>query len=425
MLRNFLVSLLGLLTVAGMVLGQPPEAVPSLEVPPLPPPSEPQLFPTQAVTPGSRPPAYWFPSAQVEYLLWFLQREQLGGNLATTNTNLTPTAIPGNLSRDLTGRPLSGARFTLGYWYSDYDPMLESCQRIAAYGVEANGFFLGERSISVTSGSSSQLFRPFFNLNDGVVDAVVVASPGLAVGELSALAKFEMSGAEANAFCNVFSNPISQTLRIDLLGGFRNLNLDGSILINQRTQFSQNIPANSIFQPLAGSRINSFDYFGVENNYFGGQVGMRIQAIFGCVTAGTTLKYGIGTNHQRLTIDGGQLLTGPGGVPQTQSVGGLLALPSNIGSFTQNRFAQVPEADFKLTVNLTDRISVHGGFAFLYFNRVIRAVNQIDRTIDITQIPNFPGGAAATPTGLGRPGVFFKESGLLVQALHFGVTFAW
>lgn len=207
MQRNILVSLLGLLTTAGLVLGQPPEAPTSLELPPLPPPSAPQAFPTYPMAVGSSPTARWYPTAQVEYLLWFLQREQLSGNLVTTDPNLTPAVVPGNLSRDLTGRPLSGARLTLGYWLSDFDPALESCQRIASFGVEANGFFLGERSISATTGAASQLFRPFFDLNNGIVNAVVVASPGLAVGELSALGKFDMWGAEANALGNVFSNP--------------------------------------------------------------------------------------------------------------------------------------------------------------------------------------------------------------------------
>src|SRR5262249_51927158 len=138
----------------------------------------------------------------------------------------------------------------------------------------------------------------------------------------------------------------------------------------------------------------------------------------------TTVKYGIGTTHERLTINGGQVLTAPNGA-QTTSVGGLLALPSNIGRRSQNRFAQVPEAHVGLAVKLSRYLTIHGGYNIFFLSRVLRAADQIDRAIDITQIPNFPGAAGATPTGLGRPAALMRETGLLVHGLDVGLQFSW
>src|SRR5262249_28264299 len=45
--------------------------------------------------------------------------------------------------------------------------------------------------------------------------------------------------------------------------------------------------------------------------------------------------------------------------------------------------------------------------------------------IDVTQTPNFPGAAGATPTGLGRPAALMRETGLLVHGLDVGLQFSW
>ena len=50
----------------------------------------------------------------------------------------------------------------------------------------------------------------------------------------------------------------------------------------------------------------------------------------------------LGSTHQRLTIDGSQVRTLPGQAPLVFR-GGLLALDSNIGTFSRDRFSVVPE----------------------------------------------------------------------------------
>jgi hypothetical protein len=55
---------------------------------------------------------------------------------------------------------------------------------------------------------------------------------------------------------------------------------------------------------------------------------------------------------------------------------------------------------------------------------VVRPGDQIDRAVDVTQIPNFSGGAV-TPTGVARPGVPFKQTDFWAQGLTAGLQFVW
>jgi len=67
--------------------------------------------------------------------------------------------------------------------------------------------------------------------------------------------------------------------------------------------------------------------------------------------------------------------------------GGLLALPSNIGTQTRNRFAVIPELGVKVGYQLTDHIRVYAGYNFLYASSVVRPGNQIDPVINRAQLP--------------------------------------
>src|SRR5262249_27996675 len=220
-------------------------------------------------------------------------------------------------------------------------------------------FFLGQRTISALSGPAPVLLRPFFDVNNGINNAVVVSFPGLARGELSALAKYQLWGAEANAWCNVCGEGPGQILRAGLIAGFRYADLTGLVQFNQSTQFATNLAGFPAFLPFAGSRQEVFDSFSDRNQYYGAQVGIRVRSLFDWGEFSTTVKYGIGTTHERLTVNGGQVLTAPSGA-QTTSVGGLLALPSNIGTRSQNSFAQFPEAHLSIAVRLSRYITIHG-----------------------------------------------------------------
>lgn len=431
MKRSFLVSILGLFATAGLTLAQPPEEAP-------PPRPEPRIVPAPEPAPMPSPwnaggnssccPTAWTPdccsgsfmTAQVEYLLWFVQSERLDPTLASIDLVSLRPSLPQLNLRQLDDRPLSGARFTLGYWIRDNDDaLLDPSFNPWLYGAEVNGFFLGERSFNALSGALPFLVRPFFNLNDQTVSAAVVAFPGLASGQLFATGQVNLWGMEANVWKNIWKNPPSQVLRVDAMAGFRYLDLDSHLRIGASSFFEANLGG-----PIeAGDRFDVFDLFRTRNQFYGGQIGLNAKMLAGCFTIGSTLKYALGSSHQAIDIDGGQLLTR--GNDRNLFRGGLLALPSNIGHHSRNRFTQMPYVDLNVTTNISERLSFNMGYSFMYWNRVVRASNQIDRVIDISQIPNFPGADTAIPTGLGRPAVLFNERGLLVHGLSLGVKYAW
>ena len=100
-------------------------------------------------------------------------------------------------------------------------------------------------------------------------------------------------------------------------------------------------------------------------------------------------------------------------------------MPSNIGTRHNFEFSQIPEAQFRALWPISKQLTLSLGFSALYWNRVIRAADQVDGTVDITQIPNFPGAAGATPTGLARPAAQFNQSDVWLLGISFGVEYRW
>ena len=122
--------------------------------------------------------------------------------------------------------------------------------------------------------------------------------------------------------------------------------------------------------------------------------------------------------RQRLDIAGSETIVAPNGSSQSFN-GGLLALPSNIGQFGKTKFSFVPEIGVTVGYQLTDKIRLYAGYNFLYWTNVIRPGGQIDRILDVTQIPNFTI-AGATPAGQNRPAVLFRESDYWAQGIVIG-----
>jgi hypothetical protein len=107
--------------------------------------------------------------------------------------------------------------------------------------------------------------------------------------------------------------------------------------------------------------------------------------------------------------------------------------PGNIGHFEHNRFTVVPELTLTVSYDINSHWRVFGGYNFLYWSDVIRPGDQIDRVLDVTNVPNLnPSmrtvtGATTmfTSTGQNHPDVPFKESGFWAQGLNFGVEFRY
>jgi hypothetical protein len=352
-------------------------------------------------------PRVW---ASAEYLMWWLRNPQAPPLLTTgpvmANGQSGFLGQPGTVvlvGGELRGDVRSGGRFTLGAWCDDEDEA----------GFEASGFFVGQRSFRFSANSSQfpVLARPFFNLNAMTESAQEATTPGRSSGSVSVDAPSRLWGAELDLRCNLCC---ACDRRLDFLVGPRYLQLEEGLNI------TESLLGLAGAGPLAGSRILVSDRFETKNRFYGGQVGLDYELTRGRWSLDLVGKLALGVTHQQADIDGAQVIVSPTGAVSVFN-GGLLALATNSGSFTRDRFAVLPEATATLGYRVTDWCRVSLGYNFLYCSSVFRPGNQVDRVIDVTNIPNF--GTGAVPTGQARPMPLLRGSDFWAQGINFGVEF--
>ncbi len=363
--------------------------------------------------PAAAPHSCFYASA--EYLLWWTQGQRVPP-LITTATSFDSQHQPGAIGDPRTvvlfgGDTIgtgarSGGRFTLGFWMDDE-------KNIA---IEGSFLFLAQRSFSYTANSLATplLTRPFFNLNIGREDSEAATVPGTSIGQVSVDNPSRLWGGELNLRCNLCCGCWG---RLDLLGGFRYLELDEGINI---TESLLALPGSG--SPVAGSTIVVSDRFGTRNQFYGAQTGLDYEINRGRWSLDVRGKLALGETHQVVNIGGNQVIVSPTGAVTTEN-GGLLALPSNSGNFVRNRFAVMPELGVTLGYQLTDWCRLTVGYNFLYWSSVVRPGDQIDRVIDVSQIPNF--GRPAQSTGFARPTATVSDTGFWAQGVSLGVAFRY
>jgi hypothetical protein len=378
---------------------------------------------------GARPPARFYASA--EYLFWWTKKDGTPP-LVTTSSNPLDNGILGQRTTQvLFGGPLDhdlqqGARFRAGYWFDTCKPM----------AIEGSFFFLSPRSdrFRVASGPNGTplIARPFFDVNDRRESAELVASPLTSTGSLILQAPSRFLGSDINLRCPLCcAETCAGGYRLDLLGGFRYLRLNEGLYI---TEMGQNF-AFEPRRPNQAFRID--DRFDTLNAFYGGQIGLTGELRRGRWSLESRGLVAVGDSHQVLNINGAAAFAPPfDGIPARQQ-GGLLALPgANIGRFTQDRFAVVPELGLTLGYQVTDTIKVTAGYNIIYWSSVLRPGDQIDRNLDITKIPDFVdrdanGNFIDPNTGRiirpvpGVPRPVLKEKDFWAQGLNFGLEFRY
>src|SRR5208282_1869828 len=167
--------------------------------------------------------------------------------------------------------------------------------------------------------------------------------------------------------------------RLDLLGGFRYVQFDENLQFSEAT-------AGVLGGFTPGSVIGTTDQFNTQNRFYGGQLGLRFEGQSGPWFLNATAKVALGEMHESVGI-GGLTTTSGLGLPTTTAQGGFFALSTNSGRFTRDRFAVVPEGIFQVGYQVSSRLRLFVGYDFLYLSDVARPGNQIDHTINPTQLP--------------------------------------
>jgi hypothetical protein len=357
-----------------------------------------------------------------DYALWLVPNERQPETIARTINNGVggvDTLGDEHLDKRLT----SGAQFAAGYWLTEYNPWVPWTQ-LPWCGAETRFFFVGQRSYSFTDAQSQFITRPFFDINDQVNNAVVVQTPGLASGSISASDKENLWGGEANLWTLLHAQSVYFLCTVEGMVGLRYLELNESFTVSQITNFVSNPVNFPTYASLAGNTITEQDSFSTRNQFWGGQLGFRIRMYLDNVVVTGQFQLGLGSTFEEITIQGSSMRTAPGG-PSIASPGALLALPSNIGTYQQSRFTQVPEGTLNLTFPVSSHFSVSVGFTALYWSRLVHPGSQIDEVVNITQIPNFPAASTAPPTDLKQPTVPFKQSDMILLGTLVSAEVKW
>ncbi|HKB38895.1 MAG TPA: BBP7 family outer membrane beta-barrel protein [Gemmataceae bacterium] len=376
---------------------------------------------------ANRPPRLY---GSAEYLFWWTKNAGTPP-LATTSSDPNDNGILGQpTTRLLFAGPLErdvqqGARFRLGYWF-------DTCKPIA---LEGSFFFLSPRTdrFQVSSGPNGTpvIARPFFDVNNQVESAELVASPFTSAGTLRIQAPSRFLGADLNLRCPLCCADVcTGGYRVDLLGGFRYLRLNEGLYT---TEIGQNFPFEPR-RPNQAFRID--DRFDTTNAFYGGQLGLTGELRRGRWSLETRGLVALGVTHQTLTINGTASFVPPAAGMAAQQPGGLLALPgANIGRFTTDHFGVVPELGLTLGYQLTDAIRLTAGYNLIYWSSVLRPGDQIDRRLDITKIPDFldrdaagnfidSNGQIVKPVP-GAPRPLLRETDFWAQGFTLGLEFRY
>jgi hypothetical protein len=363
-----------------------------------------------------------------EYLYW----KPKGMNvppLVTTSPTGTSQDIAGELGQPTTSILYgddeinddyrTGGRIQGGFWLTP-DEMA---------GIE--GYVMGfddEQSTFAATGQFSNggtgpiLARPFFNVDSGVQDTLLLAFPDFVTGNqtidldgtvnVQSETQIQSAGMlfRRISWMDVMDAHGVSCVRIYGLIGYRYFGMDEDLAID------------STIRPVGGSfglnsNIRASDLFDTENQFHGGDLGMETQISHGSFYLKILTKAALGNVHQSVNINGATVASD--GVTSTSFAGGLLAQPTNIGEYSSDKFAVLPEANITLGVQLTRNVSINGGYSFLYLSNVVRPGDQIDFSVNPTQ---FDGGVLI---GEARPAASVNTDDFWMHGFNAGIEVTW
>ncbi len=279
--------------------------------------------------------------------------------LVTSSPAGTDPAIAGVLNRNSTtvvfgGNQLSGLRPSLradgGVWVTE---------RFGFDGSFLTVFEANDRFVGTAAPGGTILARPVVT---GVESAIRIGSD-TQPGTVSATADTFTIGGDVNLRYNVRRGQFSTW---DVFAGYRYLQLRDGVQITTEQ---------------AG--VTTSDLFRTRNEFHGPQVGVATShRLFDRLTLAARFGVAMGVTLTNTDISGSTtgLLGGPGG---------LLA-SGNVGQYSRNAFAVLPSADVRLGYDITDWLRFSAGYTFLYWSRVERAADQIDRGILAPGRPAYP-----------------------------------
>lgn len=348
--------------------------------------------------------------ASFDALLWWGKGRTMPA-LVTTSPQGTPQASAGVLpaagilfGNGTVGNGLAaGARADFGFWFDD-------CETIGL-GAKIWGLGGDRQAMSVASPAGDPILaRPFYNVVQGQQDAFLVSYPGIINGNMNVETTSGMIGAEAYLRTSMMSG---RGYDLDLIGGYHFVRLDDDLSV-----VSNSISVDPAGAVAVGTAIDVVDVFDAHNEFHGGEVGVVGEARRGCWTVTGLAKMSVGNMRQTMFIDGSTTVTPPASAAVV-SPGGLLAQPTNMGSYAQDKTAIIPEVGITLAYELRRWLRLSVGYNAIYLSRVAFSGDAIDTNVNPTQ---FGGNPLIGPP---VPGFAFRDTDYWMHGLTLGATFTF
>ncbi len=362
-----------------------------------------------------------------EYLYWWTKGATLPPLVTTGPAGALPALDqPGTIVLFGGGAAAlrqNGARFTLGFGLEE--ETTNNPDALRSIGMEMTYFFLSPkgRGFGASSDGAPSLARPFNDLASGVsvpsaqlvANTLVPNAPALA-GAIVANTRTRLWGMEANMLYNLFrAQDEIGSCNWYLIMGYRHFNLGDDLAITE--QFQQAIGAQDT--KLVQDRFSTRSYFN------GMQLGLRGERqVYAAWFVQVSGKLAIGAVQEQVDIRG---FTQDSSAAGSSTVnGGLLAQPSNLGRYTRDRFAVLPEGEVKVGYWLTRTLKAYVGYNALFLSQAVRAGDQVDLTVNSNQVPLYTGGASQALTGdAARPAFHFQSTTFWAHGVTLGVEFNW
>jgi hypothetical protein len=296
----------------------------------------------------------------------------------------------------------AGARLDFGFWLDNNECL--------GLGFRVYGLDQGTSNISSSAATTA---RPFFNLTGGAnaEDAYLISSTegGRAlVGTLDIELANELIATSFYVKRALYQNYGN---RIDFLAGYQFSRMDDSVSFST-TQVDN---AGGQLGPINTTR-DAFEFFDTRNDFHGGDLGFLSKFSDGKVTWTLLTKLGIGSMRQKVKVFGFSEVDSGGGGSPSQTAGDLLTMPTNIGTYTRDRFVLVPELGINMNYQVKRNVALTLGYTFVYWSNVVRATEQIDRNVNLSQANG------GTLTGTPGPTFSWADSHYWVQGINGGVV---
>lgn len=356
-----------------------------------------------------------------DYLLWGTAPQALPPLVTSSPAGTSPADIGvlgrpgtqilfGNETAD--GPMRSGGRIAMGYWWNPRQ----------LGGVRAEYFGLtnaSDRGHFESAAGSTWLARPYLDASTGLPAAVVVPPPGAIPADVSLLSQ-EISAVQVARFSG-FDLLLMHALACEkfhrryLVGGYRYLLLDDSLTIRDTATIATGAPGGLPLQSVVAS-----DSFRSISQFNGGEIGIMERWWRQRMSLAVTGKVALGASGIGTTINGQTQTTqttAAGTSLVSDTPGGLLAQPSNIGGHGSTLFAAVGEAGVNADYALWSQCRLSLGFTFLYWTTVGRAAGQIDQAVNPTQ---FGGGSMV---GTAAPAFRLRTSDFWATGVNIGLEY--